>query len=167
MQDLENYYQVQQSMPLVTVPEWVVSNEYDLLNDRFVEGSRGRGCNEVDLWGDSFILAPVGPRGSGKTTLSSALAIKSKWLWPELRVISNYPMKWAIKDGKGSSVVHLSEPLDLVKMVNIMGNQRIGEGNLSKKAKVRAQHKLKVRGPLAGARYNKSHKGGKYGQGNN
>jgi len=118
MEDLEKYYRVQQAMPLVTVPEWVVSNEYDILNDRFVDSGHGQGCNEVDLWNDSFIIAPVGPRGSGKTTLASALAIKSVWLWPELRVIANYPLKWAIRDGKGKSVVHLSEPLDLVKMVN-------------------------------------------------
>ncbi len=117
MSEFDEYYTELNKLELVTIPEWVF----------YPGGSRiDRPCvmpdtpakNEMDLWLDSYVIALVGHRGAGKTTLASALAIRSKWLWPEMRIVSNFPMKWAIKDSKGELQENQSEPLDLVKMIN-------------------------------------------------
>jgi hypothetical protein len=116
MLDTSGYYEAQDKMKLVVVPEWVFYHEDESLTSGFLDD--GKKINEINLWEDSMVFALVGHRGSGKTTLATALSIQGRWLWPELRVISNYPMKWGIKNRSGKIKVYKSEPLDLVKMVN-------------------------------------------------
>lgn len=116
MGDFTAYYEALNKLELTTVPEWIFYPETQAIDRQYIPQENT--SRELNLWEDSYIVACVGHRGAGKTTLASALAIQSKWLWTELRVISNFPIKWRIKDYRGKYVIHQSEPLDLVRMVN-------------------------------------------------
>lgn len=108
MTDFKEYYDAMGKLELVTVPDWVMQTGD---ND-----SKGKSLPEINLWLDSWVIANSGHRGSGKSELATALAIRSKWIWPELRIISNYPIKWAIT-ARGKFEQFQSEPLDIYRMI--------------------------------------------------
>ena len=111
--DFTEYYEALDNLKWVTIDASCFEHaqeQYQFVRD-------GGSYNHVNLWNDSFIIAPVGSRGSGKTTLAAAMSIQGKWLWPDIRIISNFPIKWQVKNSKGKLVKYQAEPLDLVSMV--------------------------------------------------
>jgi hypothetical protein len=54
-------------------------------------------CHDIDLAGDSFILAFTGWRDAGKTTGMTDEAAKSSVIYPTMRLLSNYPIEFDVR----------------------------------------------------------------------
>ncbi len=83
----------------------------------FVDAFAGDFTVDLDMERDSYVWGYTGPRGSGKTTFMTYMAMKAQYLYPDKKIFSNYPIEYKLYHRGGYVTYHKAEVLDIYQML--------------------------------------------------
>ena len=71
---------------------------------------------DIDMRNDAYIWCFTGTRGAGKSLAMTFYTMKAAYIY-NTRIVSNFPIKFAIKRINGKTSYYEAEPLDLYKLL--------------------------------------------------